>query len=206
MVKVKICGITNAADALAAVERGVEMIGFVFADSPRRISPAKAFAIASEIPPFVSRVGVFVDAEAERVRDIAQACALDVLQFHGSESPEYCRSFGMTTIKAFRVKDGTSLSGLTRYGDGPFLMDTYDKDLAGGTGETFDWELAVQPALYHKVILSGGLRPDNVGEAIRRVRPYAVDVSSGIESAPGKKDVQKLRAFMKAVREAGETS
>jgi phosphoribosylanthranilate isomerase len=206
MVKVKVCGITNIADALAAAEHGVEMLGFVFAESPRRISPEQAVLIVNEIPSFIAKVGVFVNEKEETVREIAEVCALDALQFHGSETPEYCRAFGVTAIKAFRVKDEASLLGLTRYGEGPFLMDTFIKNTSGGTGETFDWGLAVASARSHRIILSGGLRPDNVGMAIRRVQPFAVDVSSGVEAAPGIKDAKKLRAFMTAVQEAGEAS
>lgn len=204
MVRVKICGITNSDDALAAAEHGVEMLGFVFAESPRRISLEQAVLIGNEIPSFVARVGVFVNEKADKVREIAEACALDALQFHGSETPEYCRQFGRKAVKAFRIKDAAALDGLAEYGSGPFVLDTFVEGLAGGTGRTFDWNLVSRAARQGQIILSGGLNPNNVAEAIAKVKPYAVDVSSGVEAAPGIKDAKKLRAFMKAVREAGE--
>lgn len=206
MVKVKVCGITNIADALAAAKHGAEMLGFIFAESPRRITPDKAVLIGKEVPAHIAKVGVFVDEKADIVREIAEVCALDALQFHGSETPEYCRLFGQKAIKAFRVKDAKSLEGIARYGPGPFVLDTYVKGLVGGTGLSFDWNLAARAKSYGSIILSGGLNPDNVAEAIATVKPYAVDVSSGVEASPGVKDAGKLEAFMKAVRNAGEMS
>ncbi len=202
MTIVKICGITNINDALMAAELGVDALGFVFAESPRRVSPDQAVAISKELPPVVAKVGVFVDEDIERVRELAAACDLDLLQFHGSESPEYCAAFGCRAIKAFRMKDSSILNGLPQYGAGPYLLDAYSDNAPGGTGRTFDWTLAEKAKAYGRIILSGGLNPGNVGLAIATARPCGVDVGSGIEAAPGKKDPLKTQAFMRAVRQA----
>ncbi len=188
MVKVKICGITNKDDAITAVELGADAVGFVFADSPRRVSPEEAAKICDGLPLFVARVGVFVDEEAMVVRDIAARCDLDFLQFHGSETPEFCRLFGRRAIKAFRVKDAASLNGIKKYGDNPFVLDTFVEEQAGGTGKTFDWKLARRMAGRSRIMLSGGMNP------------YAVDVSSGVEAKPGRKDKHKISEFIRAVR------
>lgn len=204
MVRVKVCGITNEDDAIMAVELGADALGFVFADSPRRMSMEEAADICDGLPPFVSRVGVFVDEDAAGVRKIAARCGLDLMQFHGSETPEYCRLFGRKAVKAFRVKDAASLAGVNEYGDGPIVLDAFVEGLAGGTGRTFDWDLAGRLAGHSRIILSGGLNPGNVVEAIAKIRPYAVDVSSGVESAPGRKDARKISEFIKAVRRTEE--
>jgi len=206
VVKVKVCGITNKADAITAIELGADALGFVFADSPRRVTPEEAASICEGLPPFVSIVGVFVDEYAATVRDITGQCGLDLLQFHGSETPGYCQLFGRKAVKVFRIKDKTSLAGLKEYGQGPIVLDAFVEGLAGGTGRTFDWNLAGRAAGHNPVILSGGLNPDNVAEAIAKVKPYAVDVSSGVESAPGKKDARKIRDFIKAVKRTEELS
>ncbi len=202
--KVKVCGITNLEDARLAVSLGIDALGFIFAKSPRRVEPAKAEEIIRALPPMVSIVGVFVDEKEEIVREIASHCRLTMLQFHGSESPEYCKLFPQRVIKAFRMKDAGSLKGISRYDGyiGAFLLDTYKEGVMGGTGETFDWELALKAKAIGPIILSGGLTPDTVKDAILKVRPYGVDVGSGVESYPGKKDPGLLRDFVTQVREA----
>lgn len=205
MVRIKICGITNSGDALAAAELGADALGFVFAESPHRVSPGQVARISDELPSSISKVGVFVNEEADVVRDTAEMCGLDTLQFHGSETPEYCRLFGSRAVKAFRVKDSVNLSELARYGAGPFVLDTHIEGIAGGTGQTFDWNHAAEASADFRIILSGGLTPDNVCEAIATVKPYAVDVSSGIEDSPGRKDIKMLKAFILAVRHAEES-
>lgn len=196
MVRVKICGITNIEDALLAVELGADALGFIFAESPRRVSSEGVASIVSQLPPFVSKVGVFVDEEKEEVAEIADVCGLDTLQFHGVEPPDYCTRFREKVIKSLRVKNADSIEVLPSYSVDAFLLDTHVEGVPGGTGVTFDWNLAVQAKKYGRIILSGGLNPQNVAEAIERVRPYAVDVSSGVEMRTGKKDPEKLRTFI----------
>jgi phosphoribosylanthranilate isomerase len=203
---VKICGITNPADGLAAAAAGADAVGLMFYEgSPRHISLDTAAEIARQLPPFISRVGVFVDApEATVLRAIAH-CGLNMVQFHGRETPEYCRSFPVMTIKAFRIRDADSLAALPAYQTDAWLLDAFVAGQAGGTGATFNWDLAAEAQkLGRPIFLAGGLTPGNVAEAVRRVRPYAVDVSSGVESAPGRKDHQKLRAFVQAAKAGGE--
>ncbi len=204
MVRVKVCGITNESDATMAVELGADALGFVFADSPRRVSAEEAANICDGLPPFVSKVGVFVDEDDARVREIAARCGLDLMQFHGSETPAYCRLFGRKAVKAFRIKDAGSLAWVNKYGPGPILLDAFVEGKAGGTGLTFDWDLAGRVTGRSRIILSGGLNPGNVAEAITKVKPYAVDVSSGVESSAGRKDARKIREFIKAVRRTEE--
>jgi phosphoribosylanthranilate isomerase len=207
MVRVKICGITHLADALLAAELGAHALGFIFyAKSPRSIRPAEARAIIRRLPPFVATVGVFVDEEAAAVREIAAAAGLDWLQLHGSESPDYCRSLGRRVIKGFRIRGPESLLALPDYRDAAqaLLLDTYKPGLPGGTGETFDWDLARRAQQHGPIILAGGLTPDNVARAVAAARPAAVDVASGVEAAPGKKDHEKLRRFFQACRKLKE--
>jgi len=201
-VKVKICGITNTEDAQAAVAAGADLLGFVFAEeSPRRVTVAQAAAIARIVPPYVVCVGLFVNAPAELVSEARGACALQLLQFHGDETPEYCRQFGAMSMKAFRVKDAATLQTLPNYPTDAWLLDAYVPGQRGGTGHSFNWDLAVAAVkLGRPVFLAGGLTPDNVAEAVRQVQPYGVDVSSGVESAPGKKDHAKVRAFVQAAK------
>jgi phosphoribosylanthranilate isomerase len=202
--KVKICGITNLADALAAVEAGADFLGFVFYDqSPRWVATGKAAAIIERLPPSVLKVGLFVNAPELAVRRTMQECKLDLLQFHGQESPEFCIQFGISSIKAFRVRNAESLDLLANYHTYAWLLDAHSPKAPGGTGETFDWDLAAK-ALQHSrpVFLAGGLTPDNVASAIRHVRPYAVDVSSGVEATPGRKDHAKISAFLRAAKAA----
>jgi phosphoribosylanthranilate isomerase len=201
MSKVKICGITNLVDAQAAVIAGADALGFVFYEqSPRNISPQKAAAIIAQLPPFVQTVGLFVDDEAERVNWTANFCGLDLIQLHGTESPDYCLDVNRRIIKAFRVKDAASLAGIGRYAVAAYLLDAWSPDAPGGTGLTFDWSLARDAAGSRPIILAGGLTPDNVRAAVQTVQPYAVDVSSGVEAAPGRKEHQKLQAFVAAAK------
>lgn len=199
-LQVKICGITNLADARAAVEAGADALGFMFYERSKRwVTPDSVAKIARELPPFVLRVGVFVDPLAEVVHDAATTCGLSALQFHGSEPPEFCAQFALPVIKAMRVADKSSLDRLPLYETSAWLLDSAVAGQLGGSGQTFDWSLAHEATkLGRPVILAGGLTPENVPDAVRQVRPYGVDVSSGVESAPGKKDHQKLAAFIRA--------
>ena len=200
MVCVKICGITRAEDALLAASLGADAVGFVFADSPRKMTPQKAANIIDELPPFVKTVGLFVDESAERVENVIKNCRLDALQFHGDETPDYCKRFygNKKIVKAFRMEGEETLSRLAAYRDvDAYLLDAYSPEKKGGTGKTFNWELVVEAKKFNKpIILAGGLTVDNVKEAVEIARPYAVDVSSGVESAPGKKDPRLLKEFI----------
>ncbi|MDQ7819149.1 MAG: phosphoribosylanthranilate isomerase [Armatimonadota bacterium] len=199
MTRVKICGITDPEAAQAAVEAGADAVGFVFAPSRRRVTADQAAAIAWSLPPFVARVGVFVDADRGRILEAVEACGLSAVQLHGDEPPELCAALPVPVIKAVRVSGGQSLQGLERYRVSAFLLDAYDPTRPGGTGRTFDWSLAAGVARVHRIVLSGGLTPANVAAALEQVRPYAVDVSSGVET-DGRKDPAKIRAFVEAVR------
>ncbi|PLX98596.1 MAG: phosphoribosylanthranilate isomerase [Desulfuromonas sp.] len=200
-MKVKICGITSLDDALHACSCGADALGFVFYDkSPRCVTPEAARVIINALPPFVSTVGLFVNEKPQTIRAIAEQCGLDVIQLHGDEGPAACDYAPHRTVKALRVKDAASLEGHTAYRTNALLLDAWSKKAYGGTGETFNWALAATVARQRPVILAGGLSPENVGAAISAVRPYAVDVSSGVESAPGVKDRQKLAAFIAAAK------
>ncbi len=202
-LRIKICGMTHPADARAAVEAGADALGFVFYEtSPRRITPAAAAEIIRELPPFVAKVGVFVDATEAFIREVTARCGLDTLQLHGSESPEFCGRFaGLKVVKAFRLVDLDSLQALPTYPTHAWLLDSYVPGTPGGTGAKFNWNLAIEAKkLGRPIILAGGLTPQNISEAVRQVRPYGVDVSSGVESAPGRKDPGKIRAFIVAAR------
>ena len=203
-VKVKICGLTNVADAVAAEEAGADAIGLMFyAGSARHISLEMGQAIAATLPPYVIRVGVFVDPNPTEVFAAIHHCGLNVLQFHGAETPDFCAQFGVMTLKAFRLADAESLRPLEGFRADAFLLDSYVPGVAGGTGRTFNWDLAVQAKQFGKpIFLAGGLTPQNVAEAVRKVQPFAVDVSSGVEQSPGQKDVKKMRDFIAAVRGA----
>jgi phosphoribosylanthranilate isomerase len=204
MTRIKVCGITNLEDASQAVELGVDALGFIFAPSPRRIEEKKAKEICDKTPPFISKVGVFVNEDKEVVLRILKDSGLDTVQFHGEEPPEYCREFkaeGVKIIKTFRVKDRESLKNLPYYEVDAYLLDTHLKGVKGGTGKTFNWDLALEAKKLGKpTILSGGLNPDNVRSAIEKVRPYAVDVASGVEKEPGRKDYEKMRKFVGEAR------
>lgn len=203
MAKVKICGITNVEDALQAVEAGADALGFVFyAKSPRYVTPNEVQQILAELPPFVTTVGLFVNEPIARIRRTMAAARLDVVQLHGDEQPEDCLIEPLRVIKALRVRDAASLEGAARYRVSALLLDAWSDKSYGGTGEQFDWQLVRRLTAKRPLILAGGLNPENVIDAVRTVRPYAVDVSSGVESAPGKKDHQKVVEFITRVRNA----
>jgi len=204
-VKIKICGITNAEDAAAAVTAGADALGFVFyRKSPRCIEPAVAKQIIATLPPLVTPVGVFVNEDVTVARGIMDDCGLAIAQLHGDETAAYCRELARPIVKAIRVKDRGSFLALAEFqgraGVRGFIVDTFSSEAYGGTGLVMDWSLAAEAAKTATILLAGGLTPDNVGQAIRVVRPYGVDVSSGVERAPGQKDHEKMWAFLKAVR------
>lgn len=197
------CGITNSEDAQAAVESGADALGFVFAKSPRQVTKEQARDVIEKLPPFVSFVGVFVDEGAAAIRAICDFCHIGTIQLHGNEPPS-CLSYleGYKIIKAFRVKEEGDLTQLSDYQPHAFLLDSYVKGVMGGTGISFQWDIAASAHKYGAIILSGGLTPDNVSSAIRMVKPYAVDVSSGVESSPGKKDKQLMQRFIGNAKES----
>lgn len=201
-VKVKICGITSVADGLAAAEAGADMIGLMFYErSPRHISFELAAEISRALSPFIVKVGVFVNPEEDTVMRAIGDCGVSLLQFHGEETPEFCTQFGTMSMKAFRVRDAASLLALPSYPTDAYLLDAYSPDAHGGTGAKFNWDLALEAKTHGKpIFLAGGLTPENVGAAVHQVQPFGVDVSSGVESAPGRKDHAKIRAFIKAVQ------
>ncbi len=200
----KICGITRPEDALAVACQGADAIGLVFyPPSPRNVSIEQAQAVIAALPPFVTTVGLFVDADESEVRNILEWVPLDLLQFHGNEEEVYCRSFGRPYFKAIRMADEVDLNEeAERYASASaLLLDSYQKGVPGGTGHAFDWA-RIPEGLAKPIILAGGLGPENIEEAIRTVRPYAVDVSSGVEAAKGIKDADKIIAFMRGVERA----
>jgi len=202
---VKICGITNKEDALAAAEFGVDLLGFVFSESPRQIEVNRAAEIVASLPPTVSTVGLFVNETEIVVEMIQDQMRLNYLQFHGDEDPDYCKRLKneRKVIKAFRIRDEASLVDIARYDVDLYLLDAYAKDARGGTGATFNWDLAIKAKEHGRpIILAGGLTPENVEDAIRKVRPYAVDVSSGIEASPGKKDHKLMEEFIRRAKSA----
>ena len=203
-VQVKICGLTNVAEAQAAAAAGADLIGLMFYErSPRHVSLDQAAEIADQLAPSVVRVGVFVNPSRELVADAIARCRLSLLQFHGEEPPEFCTQFGLMSMKAFRVRDPESLRALPNYPTDAWLLDAFTPGQLGGTGERFNWDLAVEAGRFGRpIFLAGGLTPDNVAEAVRRVRPFGVDVSSGVESTPGRKDTAKVRAFIAAAKAA----
>ena len=206
MVRVKICGISRQEDADAAIEYGADALGFIFSpESPRNVSLQAAKSIIQSLPPFVTPVGVFVNWPRSLIEDFADTTGLGALQLHGDESPEETRGFTLPVYKAFRVGPGFELESLQRYSPTAFLLDTAAGDRAGGTGRTFDWQVAVESKKYGKVILSGGLNPGNVAAAIHTVAPYAIDVNSGVESSPGIKDRKRIRDLFEQVRIAEES-
>ena len=224
MIRVKICGITNAEDAACAVEAGAHALGFVFYEkSSRHVLLKTAANICASLPPFVSKVGVFVNELERTIEKAAAECGLDTLQFHGDEPPVFCQKFLPKVVKAFRLRSRDDLRALSDYDVDAWLLDAYSppshpskggfalnqgdssrsEEGWGGTGKRCDWDLAVEAGkLGRPIILSGGLAPDNVAEAIRKVRPFGVDVSSGVEKSPGQKDPVKIHAFLQACREA----
>lgn len=199
--RIKFCGITREADALAAVELGADALGFVFhAPSPRYIAPADARAIIARLPPFVATVGLFVDVALDEVRSVAADVMLDAVQFHGEEPAAYCEAYGRPYLKAVRLETGLTLEAAAEayHGARALLLDSWHPQLAGGTGQSFDWSL-IPSHRAKPIVLAGGLDARNVASAIRTVRPYAVDVSGGIEAAKGIKDYDKMQAFVAEV-------
>ena len=208
--KVKICGITNEEDATVAVEAGADALGFIcYRKSPRYVEPAVVKQIVASLPPLVTPVGVFVNEESATVRAIMDRCGLSLAQLHGDETAAYCRELGRPVMKALRLKDRGSFLALAEFqgraGVRGFVLDAFSEKIYGGTGQVIDWGLAAEAAKAATILLAGGLTPENVAEAIRAVRPYGVDVSSGVESVPSKKDHGKVRAFLQAVRVVSST-
>ena len=200
-IKVKICGTTSLKDAFLAVESGADAIGFIFYKmSPRNISQKEAKEIILQLPPFIETVGVFVNETSDKINRIAEQCKLNSIQLHGEESPALCRRVKRKVIKAFRVKNADSLKSIASYDVSGFLLDSYNDGSKGGTGQVFDWNLALRVKKQGPVILAGGLNPYNVFTAIYQVKPYGVDVCSGVENSPGIKDHEKIREFIKSVR------
>lgn len=196
--RIKICGITSVEDGLHAARCGADALGLVFYPvSPRYVSAEQARRIIAALPPLVTTVGLFVNQPSNEITDIARFCGLDVLQLHGDETPEQCQLPPWRVIKALRVRDAASLNDLAAYRVSGMLLDAWQADSYGGTGHRFNWQLAVQAAQQRPIILAGGLTPANVAEAVKTVRPYAVDVSSGVESAPGRKDPELVAAFIR---------
>ncbi|MFO7607239.1 MAG: phosphoribosylanthranilate isomerase [Desulfurivibrionaceae bacterium] len=203
--RIKVCGITDSGDLAHAVSAGVDGVGFIFAEkSPRRVEPEKARELIRKVPPFVDAVGVFVNEDPDVVTDIIKYCGLTMVQLHGQENVDYCRLMPVRILKSFAVKDDIDGSKMAAYAGevAGYLLDTYDKAMAGGTGRAFDWNLVAGLRIPGPVLLAGGLGPDNVGEAISAARPYAVDVNSGVEKSPGRKDHAMLTALVEAVRRA----
>ncbi len=205
MVKIKICGITNVEDAKVAVAVGADALGFVmYRKSPRFVEPAVVKAIVAGLPPFVLPVGVFVNEEPDRVRTLMDECGLALAQLHGDETAPYCQNLGRPVMKAIRLKDRGTFLALAEFQGRAnvrgFLIDAFSNQAYGGTGQTVDWGLAQEVAQSMPVVLAGGLTPANVAEAITLVHPYGVDVSSGVELSPGKKDHEKVKDFIRAAR------
>ncbi|MBE0505047.1 MAG: phosphoribosylanthranilate isomerase [Desulfuromonadales bacterium] len=201
MVKIKICGITEPGDALHAVDCGADALGFVFYErSPRAITPDKAQAIIAQLPPFVTVVGLFVNEDPRIIRDVADHCHLDVIQYHGDETPETVQMAPRRSIRALRIKGDATIDDFAAYPASGLLIDAWVEGVFGGTGVLSNWQIAAEIAKKRPVILAGGLTPENVAAAIQAVRPYGVDVSSGVENAPGRKDRKKVAAFISAAQ------
>ncbi len=201
MTKVKICGITTVEDAIIAVEAGADALGFVFYEkSPRNLEPARAAEIIRVLPPFIQVVGLFVLSSLDFINATADRCRLDLVQLHGDESQQFCAGVNRRVLKAFRIKDITSLDHMDEYDVAGYLLDAYSPKAFGGTGVTFNWDTALVAKKFGPIILAGGLTPDNVAEAIQHVLPYGVDVSSGVEASPGVKDPEKVRQFIQRAK------
>ncbi len=197
MTRVKVCGITTLEDALRAADLGVDALGFIFyPESPRYIRPEEAAEIIRSLPPFVASVGVFVDCPPDRVDAVAATCGLSAVQLHGNETPEMCEGFRLKVIKAFRIRDGRLPSEISRYRTDALLLDAFVEGIPGGTGTPFPWQAARRAKQYGRIILAGGLNCENIRDAVETVQPYAVDVSSGVESEPGRKDPKRLAEFV----------
>jgi len=205
MIPTKICGITNLDDANVAVENGASAIGFIFYEkSPRTISINNAKSISKHLPKTIARVGVFVNHEKDLIRLAISEVPLDMIQLHGDETPDFCNQFDVAILKALRIKNEASLSVMDQYDVAVFLLDTFSNDQYGGTGETFDWSV-LNRKFKTPIILSGGLNPENILDAIDAVNPSAVDVNSGVESFPGKKDYNKLKSLFKNLNKTQST-
>lgn len=199
---VKICGLTREDDVRCAVETGADMTGFIFAESPRKVSLERARELTALVPEEISKVGVFVDADIDTVKKAVEECGLDHVQLHGNESPEYCSQFGNKAIKVFRITDEKDLEKMKEYNCSLFLLDTFDPVKKGGTGRTFDRDTARRAKTFGHIIVAGGLTVDNVNEIVKEVNPYGVDVSSGIEKKPGVKDHVLMKRFIQLAKEA----
>lgn len=202
MVKVKVCGTTNLDDALAAVNCGADALGYIFAPSPRQVTPALVREIVAKLPPFVCNVGVFVNSDIAEVREIMSFCGLDMAQLHGDENPDYCAGLFPKAIKVFTSNNLPAESDLMRYQVAAFMLDTVKGAAVKDMEQEKLWQLARDIGGHHPVVLAGGLTPENVGRSIEMVCPYAVDVSSGVEAEPGKKDHEKVRIFIQAAKQS----
>ncbi len=201
MTRIKICGITNLQDALLASELGADALGFIFYPGSKRfIEPDRASEIISSLPPLITTVGVFVNQSREDIETVRDKTGIDLVQLHGDETPEFCTGLPFKTVKALRIKERSDMARVELYPLQAILFDKYSEDAYGGTGESFTWAWLQDLKANKSIILSGGLTPDNVGEAIKTVGPYAVDVSTGVEDSPGKKSAHKMRKFIEAVR------
>jgi len=204
-MKVKICGITNREDAFSAVNAGADALGFVFVESSARyIVPEAAAAIIGDLPPFVTSVGVFMNASRSAILDAVKRSGIRCIQLHGDESPDDAKGYNLPVYKAFRVDETFDPKAITKFHCPAFLFDTYVPGEPGGTGKVFDWRIAVEAKRHGRIILAGGLNPENVVEAVRTVQPYAVDVNSGVEVSPGKKDPKRIKELFDAVRSVRE--
>ena len=203
--KIKICGITNLEDAQVAVHAGADALGFIFfSQSPRVVEHTVVKTIVNQLPPFVLPIGVFVNEEQCVVRNIMEECRLGLAQLHGDETPSYCETLGRPVLKGIRLRDRGSFLALAEYkgrsGVRGFVLDAFSESAYGGTGKVADWGLAAEATKAAPILLAGGLSPENVQEAIQKVQPYGVDVSSGVEASPGKKDPIKVQAFIRAAQ------
>lgn len=203
MTKVKICGITSIGDALLAVNAGADALGFVFyTASPRNVSPEQACNIIRQLPPFIQTVGLFVNEALAKINFLADTCGLDIVQLHGDESPEFCNGVRRRVLKALRIKDISSLAQMTSYTVSGFLLDAWSPSAPGGTGKCFNWDIAAIAAANSRIVLAGGLTTENITDAIQKTRPHGVDVSSSVESEPGKKDPDKVKMFIRLAKKA----
>jgi len=201
MIKVKVCGITNLEDAIKSIELGADALGFIFyKKSKRYITPGKAKRIIKELPPFVSKVGVFVNSSLDDIVKISNTTGISAIQLHGDESQAFCNRLKLPVIKTIRVKDRINKQSVESFQAQAILFDTYKDNEYGGTGISFDWRIISKSRINNNIILSGGLNPDNVAKAVNIVKPYAVDVSSGVEKEPGVKDHRKIKKFIEAVK------